>query len=120
MLVIIMAILDDAFESNIRSVEEVFSSHLLAPRRSNRLKFRKDRLNVPVCQQPISTGYGNRTHDMKLLKYHTYLYYLQRLSLAAGMILAMRPYDLRRGTGEAVGSKSFQPPFCFVFLFGHH
>ena len=42
------------------------------------------------------------THDMKPLKYHTYLYFLQRLSLAVGMIRAMGPYDLRRGTGEAV------------------
>ncbi|KAE8397492.1 hypothetical protein BDV37DRAFT_291961 [Aspergillus pseudonomiae] len=108
-LVIVMAILDDAFESNIRSVEEVFSSRVLAPRRSNRLKFRKDKLNVPVCRQPISTGYGTRTHDMKPLKYHTYLYYLQRLNLAVGMIQAMRPYDLRRGTGEAVDSVASLP-----------
>ncbi|KAE8334283.1 hypothetical protein BDV24DRAFT_173079 [Aspergillus arachidicola] len=97
MLVIVMAILDDAFESNIRSVEEVFSSRVLAPRRSNRLKF------------PYSTGYGTRTHDMKPLKYHTYLYYLQRLSLAVGMIQAMRPYDLRRGTGEAVDNVASLP-----------
>ncbi|KAE8383921.1 hypothetical protein BDV26DRAFT_287333 [Aspergillus bertholletiae] len=104
-----MAILDDAFESNIRSVEKIFSSSVLAPRRSNRLKFRKNKLNVPVCRQPISTGCRTRTHDMKPLKYHTYLYYLQRLSLAVGMIQAMMPYNLRRGTGEAFDNVASLP-----------
>lgn len=112
MLVVAMAILDDAFESNIRSVEEILSTRVLAPRRSLRLKFDKSKLNIPICRQPVSTAYGIRTHEMKPLKYHTYLYYLQRLSLAVGMIKAMKPYDLRRGTGEAVDSKSLKLP-CF-------
>ncbi|KAJ6098842.1 hypothetical protein N7467_000377 [Penicillium canescens] len=49
------------------------------------------------------------THPMKPLMYHTYLYYLQRLSLAVGMIRVMKPYDLRRGTGEAVDKTASLP-----------
>ncbi|KAJ5982359.1 hypothetical protein N7451_012459 [Penicillium sp. IBT 35674x] len=103
-LVLAMAILDDAFESNIHSVEDVFQTRVLSPRRSLKVKFKPEKLNVPICRQPVSTISGMKAHSIKPLKYHTYLCYLQRLSLAVGMIRAMRPYDLRRGTGEAVES----------------
>lgn len=104
-LVLTMAILDDAFSANIHSVEDVFMARVSPPRRSVRLKFKKDKLNVPICRQPDSYYSGMTTHPMKPLRYHTYLYYLQRLSLSVGMIRAMKPYDLRRGTGEAVDSE---------------
>lgn len=45
------------------------------------------------------------TDNTKPLKYLNYLYFLERLSLAIGMIRAMKPYDLRRGTSEAVDCK---------------
>jgi Protein of unknown function (DUF3435). len=105
-LVLAMAILDDALLANIRSVEDIFKTRVSLPRRSLRLDFKKDKLNVPICRQPVSTSSGMTTDHIKPLKYHTYLYFLQRLSLAVGMIRAMKPYDLRRGTGEAVDSKS--------------
>lgn len=41
---------------------------------------------------------------MKLLIYHTYLYYLQRLGLAVRVIRAMK-HDLRRGTSDSVDSE---------------
>ncbi|KAJ5993062.1 hypothetical protein N7451_008786 [Penicillium sp. IBT 35674x] len=108
-LVLAMAILDDAFESNINSVEDVFKTRVLSPRRSLKVKFKPEKLNVPICRQPVSTISGMKTHSIKPLKYHTYLYYLQRLSLAVGMVRAMRPYDLRRGTGEAVDKTASLP-----------
>ncbi|CAG7936683.1 unnamed protein product [Penicillium nalgiovense] len=108
-LVLTMAILDDAFSANIHSVEDVFMARVSPPRRSVRLKFKKDKLNVPICRQPDSYYSGMTTHPMKPLRYHTYLYYLQRLSLSVGMIRAMKPYDLRRGTGEAVDKTASLP-----------
>ncbi|KAJ5340181.1 hypothetical protein N7541_009305 [Penicillium brevicompactum] len=102
MLVVAMAFLDGAFESRIRSIEDIFASRVEPPRYSLQLRFVKEKLNVPICRQPISTHCGISTHEIKPLKYHTYLYYLERLSFAVGMPRAMKPYDLRRGTGEAV------------------
>jgi hypothetical protein len=104
-LVLAMAILDDAFLPKIRSVEDIFKTRVSLPRRSLKLDFKQDKLNVPICRQPVSTLAEMTTDPIKPLKYHTYLYFLQRLSLAVGMIRAMKPYDLRRGTGEAVDSK---------------
>ncbi|KAJ5098773.1 hypothetical protein N7532_005774 [Penicillium argentinense] len=88
-LVLALAILDDAFDSDhIRSVEDIFRTRVALP---------------------LSTSSGMTTDDIKPLKYHTYLYFLQRLSLAVGMIRAMKPYDLRRGTGEAVDKTASLP-----------
>lgn len=102
-----LAILDDAFESDhIRSSEDIFRIRVPHPRRSLNIRFKKSVLNVPICRQPVSTPSGMSTDAIKPLKYHTYLYFLQRLSLAVGRIRAMKPYELRRGTGEAVNSKS--------------
>ena len=112
MLVIATAILDDAFESNTCSVKGIFFTCVSASHCLLQLKFHKKKLNIPICQQSVSTPYSIRTHEMKLLKYHTYLYYLQCLSLAVGMIKAMKPYDLRQGTSKAVNSKSLKLP-CF-------
>jgi hypothetical protein len=104
-LVVAMAFLDEAFESNIRSMEDIYASRVEPPRHSLQLRFVKEKHNVPICRQPISTYCGISTHEIKPLKYHTYLYYLERLSLVVGMPRAMKPYDLRCGTGEAVESK---------------
>ncbi|KAG0161261.1 hypothetical protein PDIDSM_8795 [Penicillium digitatum] len=108
MLVVAMAFLDGAFESKIRSIEDIFASRVEPPRYSLQLRFVKEKLNVPICRQPISTHCGISTHEIKPLKYHTYLYYLERLSFAVGIPRAMKPYDLRRGTGEAVESTLFR------------
>ncbi|KAJ6057049.1 hypothetical protein N7460_000323 [Penicillium canescens] len=101
-LVVAMAFLDEAFESNIRSVEDIYATRVKSPRRSLNFKFVKEKLNVPICRQPESTSCGVSTHDVKPLRYHTYLYYLQLLSLAVGKPRAMKPYETRRGAGEAV------------------
>lgn len=115
LLVLAMVILDDAFISDIRSIQDTFSTRVRYPRRSLKMRFKPDKLNVPTCRQPISSASGMSTDGMKPLKYHTSLYFLQRLSLAVGMIRAMRPYDLRRGTGEAVDSKSCYLPEVVAF-----
>lgn len=75
-LIVIMALLDGAFKVDFRSVEDVLSKRVRAPRHSLQLKFREEKLNVPIYRQPISIAHGIRTHGIKPLKYHTYLYYL--------------------------------------------
>lgn len=99
-----MEILDDAFAADIHSVEDIFRRES-PPRRSLTLNFKKDKFNVPICRQPISTCSEMTTHSMKPLMYHTYLYYQQRLNLSVRMVRAMKPYDLRRGIGEAGDSE---------------
>lgn len=47
------------------------------------LRFKLDKLNVPICQQPILSASRISTNSIKHLKYHTQLYFLQRLSLAS-------------------------------------
>jgi hypothetical protein len=49
-LMLTIAILDDAFLLNIRSVEDIFKTRVSLPRRSLKLDFKKDKLNVPICR----------------------------------------------------------------------
>src|SRR5271155_6233738 len=50
MLMIVLAILDDAFESDIESVEQIFGVRVRAPRRSVELKFKKSMLGVTASK----------------------------------------------------------------------
>ncbi|KAL2847243.1 hypothetical protein BJY01DRAFT_212753 [Aspergillus pseudoustus] len=103
LLILALAFIDDAFEPEyIQSVEDLFMTRVLEPRRSLILKFKKEKLNVPVCRQPISTISEMGTDDMKPLLYHTYLSYLRVLSLCVGKPKAMKPYEFRRCAAEAI------------------
>jgi hypothetical protein len=86
MLVVAMAFRDRAFESNIRSLDDLFATRVQPPRHSFQLKFVIEKHNVCVCRQPVSTSCDISTHKMKPLKSHTYLFYLQRLSLSVGYL----------------------------------
>jgi hypothetical protein len=100
-----LVILDSAFLPSIRSVEDIFKTRVSLPRQSLKLDLEEEFFNVPICRKPVSTSSRMTTDNTKPLKYHNYLYFLERLSLAVGMIRAVKPYDLRRGTSEAVNSK---------------
>lgn len=52
------------------------------------------------------------------LRYHTYLYYLQRLGLAAGFMKLLCGYDIRRGAGEAVDGTCIYPARPLFILTG--
>jgi Protein of unknown function (DUF3435) len=71
------------------------------PRRSLQLKFKKEMLGIPIFRQAESM-IGERTSTTKALRYHMFLYYLQRLGRATGFPQILKPYDLRRGTGNAL------------------
>jgi hypothetical protein len=49
-LVLTIVILNDVFSANIRSIEDIFIACVSLPRRSVRLKFKKDKLNVLICR----------------------------------------------------------------------
>ena len=85
-LMITLALLDDAFESNIRLVEDIFRTRVRPPRRSVHLRFKKSMHNIPIFRQAMPSVDGVRTSPTKALRYHTFLYYLQRLGMATGMI----------------------------------
>jgi len=109
MLMITIAIVDDAFESNIKSPEQLFQIRVKKPRRSLHLRWKKSILKTPIFRQAVPSVNGVRTSDTKALRYHTYLYYLQQLGFAVGFPQILAPYDIRRGAGEAVDGVSF----CF-------
>lgn len=52
----------------------------------------------------MSTPYGIRTHEMKPLKYHTYLYYLQRLSPRSSLSLMCQLVGLEDLVGQWLGT----------------
>jgi hypothetical protein len=99
---IALAILDNAFESEIKSVEQLLRTRVKAPRRSLHFWWKKEKLKTPVFRQAELSATGIQTSDVKALRYYTYLYYLQRLGFAAGFMQILCAYDIRRGTGEAV------------------
>jgi Protein of unknown function (DUF3435) len=106
LLMIVFALEDDAFESNIKSVQDIFRTRVRSPRRSLQLRWKKSILNTPIFRQAIPSTNGIQTSPSKALRYHVYLYYLQRLGLATGFMQILAPYDIRRGTGNKVDGMS--------------
>jgi hypothetical protein len=47
-LILAMTVLDNAFDVNIHSVEDIFKTRVLSPRRSLKVKFKPEKLNVPI------------------------------------------------------------------------
>jgi hypothetical protein len=102
---LVIAILDNAFESCVKSAEDVFRLRVKAPRNSYQLKWKEKVQKIPIFRQAVFTASGVQTSDPsepKALRYHTYLYYLQRIGLLTGFPQLLCPYDTRRGAGEAV------------------
>ena len=99
---ITIAILDDAFDSGIKSVEQVFRTRVKAPRHSLHFWWKDSKKKTPIFRQAEPSATGIQTSDNKALRYYTYLYYLQRLGLVAGFMQILGAYVIRRGSGEAV------------------
>lgn len=101
-----LAILDQAFKANIQTVQDFYKIKVRPPRRSLEFKWRKDISNKPIFRQAVPTSNGTvQTSNTEALRYHTYLYYLQRLGLITGFIQILNPYCIRRGAGEGVKGK---------------
>lgn len=59
-------------------------------------------MKTPIFRQAERNSAGVKTSPVKALRYHTYLYFLQRLGLEAGFMQILSAYAIRRGAGEAV------------------
>jgi Protein of unknown function (DUF3435) len=103
---IVLALDDDAFESNIKSARDIFRTRVRAPRHSLQLRWKSSILKTPIFRQAVPSANGVHTSSSKALRYHTYLYYLQRLGLATGFMQILGPYDIRRGAGNKVDGTS--------------
>lgn len=99
---ITIAILDGAFESKVTSMEDILRIRVCPPRRSLEFRWRAQIMKSPIFRQAERTSTGIQTSPAKALRYHTYLYYLQRLGLQAGLIQILGGYVIRRGASEAV------------------
>ncbi|XP_044715279.1 FluG domain-containing protein [Hirsutella rhossiliensis] len=104
-----LALLDQAFEANIQKVDDFYRIRVPSPRHSLEFRWRKGMRDIPIFRQAVSTNDGAvRTSKTEALRYHTYLYYLQRLGLVTGFMQILNPYCIRRGSGEAVESTATQ------------
>ena len=104
---IALGILDDAFELGFELAEDIFKLRVDRHRQTMRLRWKASWENKPVFRQAVPTSDGIQTSKDEPLRYHTFLYYLQRLGMMAGMMKILNPYSIRRGTGEAVDG---EPP----------
>jgi hypothetical protein len=104
MLMIIFALDDNAFESNIKSPKDLFRLRVQAPRQSLQIRFKQCILHIPIVRQAVPSANGVQTSSTKALPYHAYLYYLQRLGMVTGFMQILAPYDIRRGAGNEVDS----------------
>jgi len=64
--------------------------------------------NKSIFRQAVLTVDGIQTSKDEPLRYYIFLYYLQRLSFVAGMMIILNPYNIRRGTGEGVEATGTQ------------
>jgi hypothetical protein len=100
-LMITIALLDNAFKANIRSIKDIYRIRVRAPRYSLEFDWRPDILQTPIFRQAERTPTGIQT-SRKALRYDTYLYYLQRLGIMTAFMQLLTGYCIRRGTGESV------------------
>jgi hypothetical protein len=102
MLMIIFALDDNTFESNIKSLEDLFRIRVQAPRQGFQIRFKQCMHHIPIVHQAVPSANGVQTSPTKALPYHTYLYNLQRLGMVTGFMQIFAPYDIPRGAGNEV------------------
>lgn len=105
---LVLGLLDNAFELDFTTIEQLFSLRTDPRRGSMRLRWKKEWENRPVFRQAVPTVDGIRTSECEPLCYHTFLYYIQRLGFMAGFMEIVNPYTIRRGAAEAVDSVATQ------------
>lgn len=105
LLMIVLGLHDNAFESDAASFEDIFKVKVKRPRRSLDFTWKKSMLKVPIFRHTETINGEVRTSPTKALRYQTYLYYLQRLGIQAGFMQLLTAYCIRRGVGESVESK---------------
>lgn len=104
-LMISLGILDNAFQLEFQNAADIFKLRVNPARKSMRLRWKTSWEDKPILRQPVPTADGILTSKDEPLQYRTMLYYLQRLGTATGFMQILNPYNIRRGTGEAVDGK---------------
>jgi len=94
MLMITIAIVDDAFEFNIKSPEQLFQIWVKKSWCSLHLRWKKSILKTSIFHQAVPSVNEVQTFNIKVLHYHTYLYYLQQLGFAVGFSQILTPYNI--------------------------
>jgi len=103
---IAIGILDNAFELGFTRAEDIFKLRVDRRRQTMCLRW-KSQLEEQASISASSSYFRWRPNVKdEPLRYHTFLYYLQRLGMVAGMMQILNPYNIRRGTGETVDSES--------------
>jgi hypothetical protein len=69
LLVIVFVMDDDAFEADIKSVEDIFRIRVQEPRRSVQLRFKESMLGTPIVRQAVPSAHGVQTSPKKALRY---------------------------------------------------
>jgi Protein of unknown function (DUF3435) len=99
---IVIAILGNAFELEFQRAEDILKLRVKKPRTTMRLRWKAAWETKPVFRQAVPTVDGVKMSKTEPLRYHTFLYYLLRLGMMVGMMMILNPYNIQRGTGEAV------------------
>jgi uncharacterized protein DUF3435 len=82
---IALVLADHAFMAHgINSAEDIFRIEVPPHRNSLQLKWKPEKLNVPIFRRTMHTAQGLRISPDKALPYDTFNQYLQRLGRNAG------------------------------------
>ncbi|MCJ1475489.1 hypothetical protein MMC13_004152 [Lambiella insularis] len=103
--VIVLALYDDAFKAkSAKHVENIFFAKMPEGKNSLVLKWKREILDRPVFTQPIKAK-GSFTSSQPL-RASTWIGYLKRLGLKAGLEHSFIQYGLRRGLLNVINNRA--------------
>lgn len=104
--ILAIAIRDDAIKvDGFAYAEPFFTSNLQDPTKVVLVHWKPEKLKVSIFRQLVRTFNGLTISEHKALRYSTFIFYLDRLSWAAGFVQKLTSCCFRRGTGNAVDGK---------------
>lgn len=104
--ILTLALLNDTFIANIKTPEDFYRLYVRFLRNSLEFDWKKEKLDISIFRQAVRINEGIRTSEIEPIRYHIYLYYLQRLGRMTGFIQILQPYCIRRGAGESAEGES--------------
>jgi len=100
-----MALHDKIFvDQSLSNVTNIFEAEIPEDEVCLQLKIQRKALDQPVFREPGTSSCEYRTSTTKPLRASTWLRYLQRLGLKAGLELPLTQYCFRRGLVNAISS----------------
>jgi len=107
-----LALADGAFENNLKTPENIYDLEIPPERESVRIPWKEDWLDKPIFRDIEKTADGTRISPQKALPYSKYRDFFVRLGRVTGFEDVLEPYQLRRGSGLKINSKT--SPFLQV------